>query len=350
MSVQRKTIGYTKYSGTAKDICRQIVEKCYNGRYFQVSVGHFDHFYVRDFAYCCESLIKCGFKNKVRKTIDYSLREFEKFGRFTTTITKNGPEDIFAPTPESLSLMLRSVNISGYELSEAQRKFIENQAHEIYNCYYDKKNHLLRQNIWFSSIKDHAIRSSSTYNNSMLYLLADMMDTQNLKNPFDKEIIRKAILNHLHNGRFFFSDMSRKSDLSSDANIFPFWCGVIDGKKMFLEILKQFQAARLENPYPIKYTNKLTDKLALPYSLLAPNYEGNTIWMHLGLVFIEVLHKYSSQEAKKYIKILTNLVDKHKNFLELYNPDGTVYHTLLYSSDESMLWASMLLQYLIINE
>jgi GH15 family glucan-1,4-alpha-glucosidase len=347
MSLKRKTVGYKIYKGTPAQICRQIVDNCFNGDYFQVSAGHFDHFYVRDFAYCCDSLIICGYQTEVIKTIDFALSKFEDHGRFTTTITSNGPEDFFSPTPESLALMLRSIKISGYVLSSGQRAFIEKFAQKINDNYIDKGLlGLLRKDIWFSSIKDHAVRNSSAYDNSMLYLLSDMLDSMKLSNPFDTKEIKKAIIEELFNGKYFYDDMNRKPHISSDANIFPFWCGVIDSRSEFMEILQLFKKAKLEQPYPIKYTRIPQGKYAFPYSFLAPNYEGNTIWMHLGLVFIEVLHKFDKKKAQKYIDVLTGLVDRHKNFLELYNPDGTIYHTLLYSSDESMVWAVMLLRYL----
>jgi hypothetical protein len=57
-SVYAKKYGIKRYNGNAKEICRQIIKDCWNGRYFQVSNGHFCEFYIRDFGWCVESLLK----------------------------------------------------------------------------------------------------------------------------------------------------------------------------------------------------------------------------------------------------------------------------------------------------
>ena len=40
------------------------------------------------------------------------------------------------------------------------------------------------------------------------------------------------------------------------------------------------------------------------------------------------------------MKKLTQLIEEQGNFLEIYNPDGSVYLRPLYAADESMLWSA----------
>ncbi len=68
-----KKHGIKKYKGNANAICKQIIKDCWNGKYFQVSAGHFTSFYVRDFGWCVDSLMKLGYKKEVHKTLDYVL-------------------------------------------------------------------------------------------------------------------------------------------------------------------------------------------------------------------------------------------------------------------------------------
>jgi hypothetical protein len=72
-----------------------------------------------------------------------------------------------------------------------------------------------------------------------------------------------------------------------------------------------------------------------------PNYESNTIWVHLGLLWMDVLLRFNKlDDLTKYIKNYSALIMKYKNFLEVYNQDMTPFTSPLYISDDSMVWAA----------
>ena len=84
--------GFKRYKGSPEHIAKQIIESCWNkeDKYFQVSSGHFNEFYCRDFGMCAEALVKLGHKKKVIQTLDYALNKFKQSGRITTSISPSG--------------------------------------------------------------------------------------------------------------------------------------------------------------------------------------------------------------------------------------------------------------------
>jgi hypothetical protein len=70
------------------------------------------------------------------------------------------------------------------------------------------------------------------------------------------------------------------------------------------------------------------------------NYEVNSIWMHIGPLYVKLVKKIDKKLAKKYIDSYTKLIEKHKNFLEVFDSKGNIYKTPFYYSDEGMLWAA----------
>ena len=62
--------------------------------------------------------------------------------------------------------------------------------------------------------------------------------------------------------------------------------------------------------------------------------------MHLGLMYIKVVNSIDKPLAKKYIDQYTKLIEKYKNFLEVFNPDGSPFRSWFYYADEGMLWCA----------
>ena len=114
---------------------------------------------------------------------------------------------------------------------------------------------------------------------------------------------------------------------------------------MFKSCLNKIQEKALDKPWPLKYVQKDQKKkeMFLP-EFFAPNYEGNTIWMHLGACFVKTTYDFDKKLAKKYIEQYKLNIEENKNYMELFNPNGTIYKTPFYVSDEGMLWSSIFLE------
>jgi len=340
-----KKHGFPKYQGNAKQICTEIVKKCFNGTYFQVSLGHFSEFYIRDFGICCESLVKLGYRTEVLKTLQYALNIYSSNNILTTTITPDHkPVNIYAYSPDSLPFLLRSLRVAGAgELIEVYQPFLQQQIDYYFEHVLNQKAGLVRIGD-FSSMKDNFRRQSSCYDNCMLSMLSDEIDALKFSNPFSKYNLKENIRACFWNRKYFYDDIKKHKYVAGDANVFPFWCKVFDDKEMFGSCLSEIQKNRLDKPFPLKYTNKQApSKIIFPLNLILPDYETNTIWMHLGLCFLDVVKRYDKKLFKKYLAAYTDVIEKNANFLELFSPDGKQYIRPLYAADDSMLWAAIYL-------
>jgi hypothetical protein len=160
-------------------------------------------------------------------------------------------------------------------------------------------------------------------------------------NPFSDYDIKKAILHNFWNGKYFCEDMSKSKIITGDANVFPFWCGVLDSKHIFALCMKAMEKDKLAKPFPIKYTSKNERISGMNFlEPFAGDYERDTVWIHLGLCFLDVVKKYDWKRCAEFLKQYTALIKKHKNFLEVYDAKGEPFRTKLYVADESMLWVS----------
>ncbi len=329
---------YKSYSGNWREICKKIVNECWNGKYFQVSNGNFSEFYVRDFAFCHDSLKKLRYGAETGKTLNYCLEKFSRFGKITTTITKQGvPIDVFGIAPDSLALLVKCLDKN---LTKDYREFLNQQINYYYKIIFDEETGLVRKNTYFSSAKDHCTRNSSMYDNCMVAFLSKNLTGLGLENPF-KYNFNKVLKENFWTGNYFKDDLD--SGISSDANIYPYWLGLFDSKKMIKRSVEAIQNEGLDKPFPIKYTNSRKGKFLFPMKIFVPNYEGNTVWAHHGLNFIKVVERIDREKARFYKQQYAGLIKKHKNFLEVYEPDGTPYKTRFYKADSGLLWCANLL-------
>ncbi|MFH1439454.1 MAG: hypothetical protein ABIG89_02740 [Candidatus Woesearchaeota archaeon] len=421
-----------KYKGSHAKICRQIINSCFNGLFFQISTGNFANFYIRDFGMCVRSLLKLGYKDEVYKTLTFALSNYAEHGKVTTTITPvisvfkanimtdksyqknaankkisekdyydfiwgrnehNHCRDFFDIAPDSLAFLLYSLRISQSKaLVSAYKPFLKRELNRYFEIIVDKETGLVKninnirknsknKGIYFSSIKDHAIRNSSCYDNCMLGMISAeakklKLFDQETENPFAKfnytELIKKYFWDVKKNRYGYFKDDLNNNVPTGDANVFPYWCGIfgIKGKNMSEEIkmlnqsVKAIQNNGLDKPFPLKYSqhnpNRYGNFLFLP-SLFAPNYEGNAVWMHLGLCYLDVIADaaenmknkkekiYYKKLLKKYLNQYTKQINIYNNFLEVYSVDkqdkqAKPYTSLFYLCDDSMLWCCKYLE------
>ncbi len=341
--------GIPQYKGDPTAICKSITKDCWNGTFFQVSTGHFSLFYMRDFGMCVEALLKLGYKKEVEKTLQFALCVYSRENRVTTTITKNGKVfDVFSYAPDSLAFLLYSLRVSkNKELVEIYRPFLELQISHFYNTVVDEETALVQKERNFSSIKDHAKRSVSCYDSCCIAVVAREAETLGLRNPFEDnnnghntyKKIQEKIKQTFWTGDYFV-DCEASKIITGDANTFPYWFGIFTDKKMIQKSIAAIQKEKLDQPFPLKYTSFVPANFFFPLKLVAPNYEGNSIWMHLGLCYLDVVASVDKKLAKKYVALYGQNIEEHKNFLELFSADGSVYKTPFYHADAGMLWAS----------
>jgi len=168
-----KKYGIRKYDGNADEICKKIMLDCWNGKYFQVSAGHFNEFYIRDFGFCVDSLLKLGYQNKVRQTLTYALEIFSRQGLRTTITPKGKAIDIFTYSPDSIAYLIRSLRAARTnDLIKKHKEFLIEEINKCFNLCFDKELSLVKANKYFGAMKDEAKRKSSTHDNVMIAMLS----------------------------------------------------------------------------------------------------------------------------------------------------------------------------------
>lgn len=337
--------GIRKYSGSPESVAKQIIDSCWNKekKYFQVSSGHFSEFYCRDFGMCAEALVKLGYRKKVIHTLDYALSCFRKHGRITTSVSPRGAcFDFPCYGADSLPFIIHAIRVSGAnKILMKYRGFLESEIMFYDGEVVDRKTCLVRLDRNFSSMKDQARRSSSCYSNCMLFMLAEDLASVGFCCPFNASATRKSLLANFWNGNYFHDDAEFSKVVTGDANTFPFWCGVTDQKQVFDRCMASMERAGLTDPFPLKYTSKRGRISRMHFSdMFSGGYERDTVWMHLGLCFLDVVKRYDRKRFRAYVRQYGGLIRRHRNFLEVYDRRGEPFHNAFYYSDESMLWVS----------
>lgn len=336
-----KMCGVKQYKGSAESICQQIIEDCWNDKYFMVSNGHFCEFYMRDFGWCVDSLIKLGYRERCLKTIGRALEQYEKAGRLTTTITPdNKVIDVFSYSPDTLGYLLRTLRqLDAKNLVKKHQNFIKREVKRFFNLVIDKETGLVRKDRYFSSMKDHAKRKSACYDNCFAAVISECLHYFELDNPFGQWNYKKLIKDNFWKEYYFLDDLSGDTRVAGDANTFPFWLGVIDDKDMLKNSIKTMQENELDKPFPLKYERGKNAKLNFADKLVS-DYETNAIWVHMAFPYIEIVSRVDKEKAKEYLDSYKALIEKHKNFLEVYTDKGEPFMRTFYASDEGMLWAA----------
>lgn len=345
-SWKAKLKGFTEYKGNVKEIGYGIIDDCWNGKYFQTSTRNFAQFWTRDFGICVEALVKLGYRAKVVKTLEYALACFKKYGQVTTNITPSGqPMDCFDFGSDSLPLFLYSFRIAGArKLVKKNKAFFQQQVNLYFKTVFDRKTGLVRADKHFSSMRDLAKRKSSCYDNCMLYLLTQEIKKLGLKNPFARWNVKQNIMKTFWNGKYFFNDIRDIRHVNGDAQVFVFWTSVCNDKKKFMSCVKQMERAGLCSPWPLRYANaRYKEHYMSAHEFFVKDYETNSIWMHLGLCYLDLLKKFDKKRFRKHLAQYERLVKKYKTFLEVYDQSGVPFSTPFYLSDEGMLWVGKLL-------
>ena len=329
-----------KYEGNAEEICGKIIQECWNGRYLQTSTGNFAQFWTRDFGFCCQSLLKSGHEDEVHQTLRYAINRFKQYNKITTTITPRGkPFDFPFQAADSLPWLIHSIKISNLPY-HSFKPFLNLEIKKFYKRFINKRTGLIKPELHVSSMKDFSVRKSSCYDNCMAAMLAKDLRNLKLENPFSKFNYPSLLKRHFWNGKYFYDDLTRKEYVAGDANIFPFVLGLIGDKDMLNSVMTEIHRAGLNEPFLLKYTNSREKGKFIWQEIFLRNYESDAIWMHMGPLYVKLLQDVDPKRAEEFKKKYAELIEKHKNFLEVYTSKGKPFSTPFYYCDSGMLWAA----------
>lgn len=344
-SLKRKLFGPRRYAGAAKDICASIVEACWNGRYFRNSAGHYGEFWCRDFGFTVDSLLKLGYRKQVLQTLDYALGRFAAHGRIETTISQSGSPfsfpDIYAP--DSLAFLIHALRAAkATELVREHRAFLEHELRRFVREAMDTRTGLIRRRTHLSGMRDYAIRDSSCYDNVMAAFLSAEADWLRLQNPLRRFRLAKNVVKRFWNGSYFLDDLSGATHVTGDANLFPFWTGVVGSRKMLGSVMRALDHAGLTEPFPLRYAPSNVKERMIPIAFLVPHWENDAVWTHIGLLYLHVIKEAAPAAYERHLRSYVRVLERDKTLFELYTPCGRPYASWWYMADEAMLWAANL--------
>ncbi|GIU68838.1 MAG: hypothetical protein KatS3mg002_0074 [Candidatus Woesearchaeota archaeon] len=351
-NVEVKLFGFKKFSGNSREICTNIIDKCWNNKILTTTVNGNYYFYSRDFGMCSEALIDLGYKDRVIKTLTYVMRLFSKYNAIyvaisTREIPFNFPNKY---SPDSVAYILRAIRISkDKNIILKYNQFLNKEIEKFEERVIDKNKGIVK-NESFSGMRDYEIANSSCYDMIMACLLHDEIERINsfmkkkiLDNKLKKYNLKNNLIKYYWNKKGYFNNSIEDTSITAHCNIFPFWLGIINNKEMLKKSLKSIEKEGLIDPLPAKYS-KSKHKF-IWQEILVPNWESTSIWSWLGMTYIELLLRLDKEErekAKEYFSKYSELISKN-GFVELYDEKLRPYSSLFFTADNTMIWASLFL-------
>jgi hypothetical protein len=338
LSAKRKKEGWKRYDGGMKSICDGILRDCWNGEFYRASAGHFCQFYVRDFGISVESLDN----DKAVSSLSYALQKFRDAGAVYVAITPDGkPFDFPAFSPDSLAFLLRALRIAkAYDVAAAYQDFLEAQIVIWCDKVLDKDG-FVKKGVHFGGMRDHAVRSSSCYDNCMVLLLKQEAKKLGLKTPEISLTVERFVDDFWVEDHF--KDSMESDVISGDANVIPFWLGLVESQKMAKSALQCLHKLRMDRPIPLSYSQSGKDAPRMIWqNAFVKGWESEAKWMQLGLMFAAVAKDYDKPLFKEVAESLRKNVLANQNVLEVFTPDGKPYVSTFYHADEGMLWGAAL--------
>ena len=353
-AIKRHLLGPRRYKGSPEEICKQIVEACWDAKkeYFRTSRGNYPEFYSRDFGMCVDALLALGEKKRVKKTLQYALRIYQKHKRFRLAISPFGfPFDfpnVYAP--DGFAFLLHSLAALGDRgFVDEYRDFLNQEVKRFYLTVVDPTTGLALSGKHFSGMRDYAIRSSSMYDNVMIAAVQKYTKKLGLNNPLQKWNYQELLVEEYWNGRFFEDDARHLNEVTGDANVAPFWFQLFTKKeerKFWPEIMKRFREKELDTPYALRYEphNHAAQQM-IWVEHLAGGWERDTVWLHLGNMFLAVLLRLNKRAVREYLKGHEALIQRERCYPEVLTKEGELFSSTLFHCDCSMLWAANYLWY-----
>jgi len=350
-----RPVGKFLRKGSPLETCIHIVKKCYDAEngFFKTSAGHFSSFYIRDFSWCIEPLINLGFTDECRNTLRWAVSAYLSEDRVTTCITKRKQcFDFPGFGADSLPSLLYCIYTAGLTPQDCNWDFLRKTACSYLDRVYDPATGWMRGNVSKSSIRDHRIKDGSCYDACMFYMFVHYAEKLNLGLTLpltDEEVsykIKKRFINSSGCFTEYVCDRVSGGKITGVSSVFPFWTKVVEDRAHWIMTSSIVNAHGLVDPFPMRFEKKYIPGKFSIYRFFAPNYQGNTVWLHIGLLYCRIQLRYNPGEFKRSFEPVYNLIKKYKTVIEVYRPGKTwdtsvPYKSLFYVSDIDMLWASI---------
>jgi hypothetical protein len=350
--MRRQLRGHTRHPGAAPAVVRACIEACWNGRTFTASPGHFDMFWTRDLSFSAPSLVRLGHGDRVRQSLAYALDVWAgRRSHVTTTIHYfDRPGDVYEYGVDSLPLLMAALrSADATDLVERHRTWIEDEIAHFAAMVVDPATGLVRSDRKFSAHRDTVVNRSNVYGNTMVALLAKTIEeTGWFSSPFERLFdgdYGRLLVEHFWTGDHF-RDALGDETVSGEANVWPFYTGVIADPEIVAPALAFLDGNGFCDPYPLRYeTSRRPDREVWLTRHVLPDYQGSTVWTSLGAMYLQVLRTVNPLLAARETARYVEWIERDGTFWEVMNRHGQnwVSPRWIMIGEESMLWSAIFL-------
>jgi hypothetical protein len=353
--LRRQFIGHRRHPGDAATVIRACIEACWNGRTFTASPGHFDNFWTRDLSFSVPSLVRLGYGHRVHESLELALDIWTKRrSHITTTIHYfDRPGDVYEYGVDSLPLFMAALRAADAEdLVARHRDWLAAEVAHYYERVVDPFTGLVRADRKYSAHRDTVVNRSNAYGNTMVALLAKTVEeTGWFASPFERHFrgdYGRLLMEHFWDVDHF-RDSLGDDTASGEANVWPFYSGVIADLDVIAPALAYLDANGFCEPYPLRYetTRRPECEVWLTRHLL-PDYQGSTVWTSLGSMYLQVLRLVDPTLAAAETARYVGWIERDGTFWEVMDAAGHnwVSSRWIMIGEESMLWSAIFLDVL----
>ena len=374
--LRRAVFGHHRFAGSAEEVLRAGLEACWSGRYLTASPGTYQQFWTRDTGFAAPALVRLGgsWPERLLSSLAWAIGVWRDHrSHLTTTINPlfRWPVDIFDYGVDSLPLLLASLHSltrstdtavanRARALAREHADWIADEVAWFVDQVVDPSTGLVRADRTFSAHRDTFKNGSTAYANSMVALLARTV----AETGWGPDLLSRHFLAASGSGaaggpadwgallrRYFwtgdrFRDRLGTDVTSGEANVWPFFAGLIEDRSMLTTALETLRREGYATPYPLKFEveHRTTNELLL-FRLWSPDYQTTTSWTSLGSIYLSLLREVDPVGAAAGLDRMRRLIERDGTFWEVLDSRGRPWRSAsrLSVSDTSMLWGAILL-------
>jgi hypothetical protein len=204
----------------------------------------------------------------------------------------------------------------------------------------------------YSAHRDTVVNRSNVYGNTMVALLAKTIaETGWFESPFELHfegdhgrLLRERLWAGDH-----FRDALGDDTVSGEANVWPFYAGVVTEPSMIASALAYLAANGFCDPYPLRYETARRPEREVWFTRhVLPDYQGSTVWTSLGAIYLQLLGAVDPAQAATEIARYAGWIERDGTYWEVLDARGRPWISprRLFIGEESMLWSAIFLDVL----
>ena len=350
--LRREFRGHTRHPGDAAAIVRACIDACWNGRTFTASPGHFDMFWTRDLSFSVPSLIRLGHGERVHRSLAHALDVWaRRRSHITTTIHYfDRPGDVFEYGVDSLPLFLAALRTA--DATTSWNATARGSRPRSPTTTTPSSTREAGSSARIASSAPTATPSSidPTRSGTRWSRCWPRRSRRPAGSPRHSSVISRvttaACSSSTSGSSDHFRDALGDETVSGEANIWPFYTGVMADPLRVAAALRYLDANGFCDPYPLRYeTSRRPEREVWLTRHVLPDYQGSTVWTSLGAMYLQVLRTVDPLLAASETARYVSWIERDGTFWEVMNASGQnwVSPRWIMIGEESMLWSAIFL-------